>query len=38
VTDEVKKSGYAAAAGGFPCGLKWSFMPKEVDPSGRTTS
>ena len=33
VTDEVKKSGLRGRGGaGFPCGLKWSFMPKEVDP------
>jgi NADH-quinone oxidoreductase subunit F len=33
VTDEVKKSGLRGRGGaGFPCGVKWSFMPKEVDP------
>src|SRR5262245_8975741 len=33
VTEEVKKSGLRGRGGaGFPCGLKWSFMPKEVDP------
>src|SRR5580765_5873204 len=32
VTDAVKKSGLRGRGGaGFPCGLKWSFMPKEVD-------
>ena len=31
VTDEVKASGLRGRGGaGFPCGLKWSFMPKEV--------
>jgi len=30
VTDQVKKSGLRGRGGaGFPCGLKWSFMPKE---------
>jgi NADH-quinone oxidoreductase subunit F len=30
VTEEVKKSGLRGRGGaGFPCGLKWSFMPKE---------
>jgi NADH-quinone oxidoreductase subunit F len=29
VTEEVKKSGLRGRGGaGFPCGLKWSFMPK----------
>src|SRR4029450_11668934 len=33
VVEEVKKSGLRGRGGaGFPCGLKWSFMPKEVDP------
>ena len=33
VIDEVKKSGLRGRGGaGFPTGLKWSFMPKEVDP------
>jgi NADH-quinone oxidoreductase subunit F len=33
VTEEVKKSGLRGRGGaGFPTGLKWSFMPKEVDP------
>jgi NADH-quinone oxidoreductase subunit F len=31
VTDEVKKSGLRGRGGaGFPTGLKWTFMPKEV--------
>ena len=30
VTEQVKKSGLRGRGGaGFPCGLKWSFMPKE---------
>jgi NADH-quinone oxidoreductase subunit F len=30
VTEEVKKSGLRGRGGaGFPCGLKWTFMPKE---------
>jgi NADH-quinone oxidoreductase subunit F len=30
VTDEVKTSGLRGRGGaGFPCGLKWSFMPKQ---------
>ena len=30
VTDQVKRSGLRGRGGaGFPCGLKWSFMPKE---------
>jgi NADH-quinone oxidoreductase subunit F len=33
LTEEVKKSGLRGRGGaGFPTGLKWSFMPKEVDP------
>ena len=33
VTEEVKSSGLRGRGGaGFPCGLKWTFMPKEVDP------
>jgi NADH-quinone oxidoreductase subunit F len=33
VTEEVKNSGLRGRGGaGFPTGLKWSFMPKEVDP------
>ncbi len=33
VTEEVKKSGLRGRGGaGFFAGLKWSFMPKEVDP------
>ena len=33
VTAEVKSSGLRGRGGaGFPCGLKWTFMPKEVDP------
>ena len=33
VTEEVKNSGLRGRGGaGFPCGLKWTFMPKEVDP------
>ncbi len=33
VTEEVKKSGLRGRGGaGFPTGLKWSFMPREVDP------
>src|SRR6201992_1425755 len=31
ITDEVKKSGLRGRGGaGFPTGLKWTFMPKEV--------
>lgn len=31
VTEEVKASGLRGRGGaGFPCGVKWSFMPKEV--------
>jgi NADH-quinone oxidoreductase subunit F len=34
VTEEVKRSGLRGRGGaGFPTGLKWSFMPKEVDPA-----
>jgi NADH-quinone oxidoreductase subunit F len=33
IIEEVKKSGLRGRGGaGFPTGLKWSFMPKEVDP------
>src|SRR5512139_1006188 len=33
LTEEVKRSGLRGRGGaGFPTGLKWSFMPKEVDP------
>jgi len=33
LTEEVKKSGLRGRGGaGFPTGVKWSFMPKEVDP------
>src|SRR6516164_10416528 len=33
VVEEVKKSGLRGRGGaGFSAGLKWSFMPKEVDP------
>jgi NADH-quinone oxidoreductase subunit F len=33
VTEEVKRSGLRGRGGaGFPTGLKWSFMPREVDP------
>ncbi len=33
VTEEVKSSGLRGRGGaGFPTGLKWSFMPKQVDP------
>jgi len=33
IVEEVKKSGLRGRGGaGFPAGLKWSFMPKEVDP------
>ncbi|MFN7940663.1 MAG: NADH-quinone oxidoreductase subunit NuoF [Thermoanaerobaculia bacterium] len=32
VTDEVKKSGLRGRGGaGFPCGMKWSFVPRNVD-------
>jgi len=32
VTEEVKKSGLRGRGGaGFPCGLKWTFMPAESD-------
>src|SRR6202050_4020675 len=31
IVDEMKKSGLRGRGGaGFPTGLKWSFMPKEV--------
>ena len=31
IVEEVKASGLRGRGGaGFPCGLKWSFMPKEV--------
>jgi NADH-quinone oxidoreductase subunit F len=33
IIDEMKKSGLRGRGGaGFPTGLKWSFMPKEVGP------
>jgi NADH-quinone oxidoreductase subunit F len=33
IIDEVKKSGLRGRGGaGFPTGLKWSFMPKELGP------
>jgi NADH-quinone oxidoreductase subunit F len=33
VTEQVKQSGLRGRGGaGFPTGLKWTFMPKEVDP------
>jgi len=33
VTEQVKQSGLRGRGGaGFPTGLKWSFMPKQVDP------
>jgi NADH-quinone oxidoreductase subunit F len=32
IIDEMKKSGLRGRGGaGFPCGLKWSFMPKQSD-------
>ncbi len=32
IVDEMKKSGLRGRGGaGFPCGLKWSFMPKKSD-------
>jgi NADH-quinone oxidoreductase subunit F len=32
VTEEVKKSGLRGRGGaGFPCGLKWTFMPKDTE-------
>jgi len=38
VTDEVKKSMLRGRGGaGFPCGLKWTFLPKlESDSAGKT--
>ncbi len=34
VTNEVKASGLRGRGGaGFPCGLKWSFVPKDVLPT-----
>ena len=39
IIDEMKKSGLRGRGGaGFPTGLKWSFMPKEVERTGRTIS
>jgi NADH-quinone oxidoreductase subunit F len=33
VTEEVKKSGLRGRGGaGFPCGMKWSFIPKTTGP------
>ena len=38
IIDEMKKSGLRGRGGaGFPTGLKWSFMPKAVGRTGRTT-
>ena len=32
IIDLVKKSGLRGRGGaGFPCGLKWSFVPRDVD-------
>ena len=39
IIDEMKKSGLRGRGGaGFPTGLKWSFMPKEVEATVRTIS
>ena len=33
IIDEVKKSGLRGRGGaGFPTGVKWSFVPKELNP------
>ena len=33
IMDEVKKAGLRGRGGaGFPCGVKWSFVPKELNP------
>ncbi len=33
IVDEVKKSGLRGRGGaGFPCGVKWGFVPKELNP------
>ena len=32
VVEEVKRSGLRGRGGaGFPCGMKWSFVPRNVD-------
>ena len=38
IIDQIKTSGLRGRGGaGFGTGLKWSFMPKEVERAGRTT-